>query len=437
MSFSSENTRTKFYTIPLSCLSQECEIINPILKNCGGCDVHKSMVMSCILTGDFNEQPRKEIRDFGTMTKEILTMANWFLDNEVYDVAMESTGVYWKPIFNILESKGIKVVLVNARHIKNLPGRKTDIKDAQWIAELFRTGLISPSFIPPKEIRELRDLNRTRRKLVEEKTRIKNRIEKVLQDSNIKLSSVVSNVFGVSGRALISSLSDQTQLTPDDISSMVKGQLKNKVNQIGDAMEGKFSETNKFLLKQHLRHLDFLEISIAEIDLKIEENMMAFQTESELIQSIPGISKIAASSIIAEIGADMSRFPNEHHLSSWAAMCPGNNESAGKKKSGKTRKGNNYLKGILTECAWAASRTKDTELSAFYHRLVRKKGKKRALVALGHKMLIEIFRVLKSGNGYVEKGPEVIAKDTIKREEYFIRKLENMGYSIQKLEIPA
>ena len=386
MSFSSENTRTKFYTIPLSCLSQECEIINPILKNCGGCDVHKSMVMSCILTGDFNEQPRKEIRDFGTMTKEILTMANWFLDNEVYDVAMESTGVYWKPIFNILESKGIKVVLVNARHIKNLPGRKTDIKDAQWIAELFRTGLISPSFIPPKEIRELRDLNRTRRKLVEEKTRIKNRIEKVLQDSNIKLSSVVSNVFGVSGRALISSLSDQTQLTPDDISSMVKGQLKNKVNQIGDAMEGKFSETNKFLLKQHLRHLDFLEISIAEIDLKIEENMMAFQTESELIQSIPGISKIAASSIIAEIGADMSRFPNEHHLSSWAAMCPGNNESAGKKKSGKTRKGNNYLKGILTECAWAASRTKDTELSAFYHRLVRKKGKKRALVALGHKM---------------------------------------------------
>ena len=412
-------------------------MINPILKNCGGCDVHKSMVMSCVLTGDFKEQPRKEIRDFGTMTKEVLTMADWFLDNEVYDVAMESTGVYWKPIFNILESKGIRVVLANARHIKNLPGKKTDVKDAQWIAELFRNGLVSASFIPPKEIRELRDLNRTRRKLVEEKTRIKNRIEKVLQDSNIKLSSVVSNVFGVSGRALISSLPYQTQLTEDEISSMVKGQLKNKVNQIVDAMEGKLSDTNKYLLNLHLQHLNFLEISIAEIDFKIEENMLKFQTESELIQSIPGISTIAASAIIAEIGTDMSRFPNEYHLSSWAAMCPGNNESAGKKKSGKTKKGNNFLKGILTECAWAASRTKDTELSAFYHRLVRKKGKKRALVALGHKMLIEIFRVLKSGNSYEEKGPEVIAQDEIKREQYFIRTLQKMGYSIQKLEMPA
>jgi len=364
-------------------------------------------------------------------------MADWFLENNVYDVAMESTGVYWKPIYNILESQGIKVVLVNARHIKNLPGRKTDIKDAQWIAELFRNGLISASFIPPKEIRELRDLNRTRRKLVEEKTRIKNRIEKVLQDSNIKLSSVVSNVFGVSGRALITSLPNRTQFTEDDISSMVKGQLKKKVNQIGDAMEGKLSETNKFLLNQHLRHLDFLESSIAEIDLKIEENMMEFQTESELIQTIPGISAIAASSIIAEIGTDMSRFPNEHHLSSWAAICPGNNESAGKKKSGKTRRGNNYLKGILTECAWAASRTKGTEFSAYYHRLVRKKGKKRALVALGHKMLIEIYRVLNSGKGYVEKGPEIIAQNEIRKEEYLIKKLERMGYAIQKVEIPA
>lgn len=393
--------------------------------------------MSCILTGDFNEQPRKEIRDFGTMTMNIMQMADWFLDNNVYDVAMESTGVYWKPIFNILESKGIHVVLVNARHIKNLPGRKTDIKDAQWIAELFRNGLVSASFIPPKEIRELRDLNRTRRKLVEEKTRIKNRIEKVLQDSNIKLSSVVSNVFGVSGRALISSLPKKTHFSEEEIMSMVKGQLKNKVSQIGDALEGKLSETSKFLLNQHLRHLDFLEIIIAEIDMKIKENMLEFQNELELAQTITGISEIGASAIIAEIGTDMSRFPNEQHLSSWAAICPGNHESAGKKKSGKTRRGNNYLKGILTECAWAASRTKDTEFSAFYHRLVRKKGKKRALVALGHKMLIEIYRVLNSGKGYVEKGPEIIAQNEKRKEEYLIKKLEKMGYAIQKVEIPV
>ena len=395
------------------------------------------MVMSCILTGDFSEKPRKEIRDYGTMTKEILTMADWFLENNVYDVAMESTGVYWKPIFNILESKGIHVVLANARDIKNLPGRKTDVKDAQWIAELFRNGLISASFIPPKEIRELRDLNRTRRKLVEEQTRIKNRIEKVLQDSNIKLSSVVSNVFGVSGRALISSLPNKTHFSEEEIMSMVKGQLKNKVNQIGDALEGKLSETSKFLLNQHLRHLDFLEISIAEIDMKIKENMIEFQNELEHVQTITGISEIGASAIIAEIGTNMSRFPDEQHLSSWAAICPGNHESAGKKKSGKTRRGNNYLKGILTECAWAASRTKDTEFSAFYHRLVRKKGKKRALVALAHKMLIEIYRVLKSGKGYVEKGPEIIALNEKRKEEYLIKKLEKMGYAIQKVEFPA
>lgn len=393
--------------------------------------------MSCILTGDFSEKPRKEIRDYGTMTKEILTMADWFLENNVYDVAMESTGVYWKPIFNILESKGIHVVLANARDIKNLPGRKTDVKDAQWIAELFRNGLISASFIPPKEIRELRDLNRTRRKLVEEKTRIKNRIEKVLQDSNIKLSSVVSNVFGVSGRALISLLPKKTHFSEEEIMSMVKGQLKNKVNRIGDALEGKLSETSKFLLNQHLRHLDFLEISIAEIDMKIKENMIEFQNELEHVQTITGISEIGASAIIAEIGTNMSRFPDEQHLSSWAAICPGNHESAGKKKSGKTRRGNNYLKGILTECAWAASRTKDTEFSAFYHRLVRKKGKKRALVALAHKMLIEIYRVLKSGKGYVEKGPEIIALNEKRKEEYLIKKLEKMGYAIQKVEFPA
>ena len=393
--------------------------------------------MSCILTGDFNEQPRKEIRDFGTMTKEILTMADWFLENEVYDVAMESTGVYWKPIFNILESKGIHVVLSNARDIKNLPGRKTDIKDAQWIAELFRNGLISASFIPPKEIRELRDLNRTRRKLVEEKTRIKNRIEKVLQDSNIKLSSVVSNVFGVSGRALISSLPHKTHFSEDEIKKMVKGQLKNKVNQIGDALEGKLTETSKFLLNQHLKHLDFLEICIAEIDMKIGENMTEFHNESELVQTIPGISNIASSAIIAEIGTDMSRFPDEQHLSSWAAICPGNHESAGKKKSGKTRRGNNYLKGILTECAWVASRMKDTEFSAFYHRLVRKKGKKRALIALAHKMLVETYRVLNSGQSYAEKGREIIAQNEKRKEEYLIRKLERMGYAIQKVEIPV
>jgi len=390
--------------------------------------------MSCIITEDDNTQPREEIQKFGTMTKDVLAMAQWFKDNNVFDVAMESTGVYWKPIFNILESEGINVTLVNARHIKNLPGRKTDIQDAQWIAELFRNGLISASFIPPKEIRELRDLNRTRRKLIEERTRIKNRIEKILQDSNIKLSSAISNVFGVSGRALISTLPTEMNISEEDIRGMVKGQLKKKIDTIASALEGKLTDTNKFLLNQHINHLEFLEGLIQEIEVKIEEKMLEFHDESELIQSITGICSTAASAIIAEIGVDMNRFPDERHLSSWAAICPGNYESAGKKKSGRTRRGNNYLKGILTECAWAASRTKNTEFSTYYQKMVRKKGKKRALIALAHKMLIEIYRVLKSGEPYVESGHQIIALAEKRKEENLIQKLERMGYLIQKVE---
>ena len=411
--------------------------MNPILSRCCGLDVHKSKVTACMLVGDLNEQPQKEIREFGTMTKDIHELAKWLKANGVKDVAMESTGVYWKPIFNILECEYVDVVLANAQHIKNVPGRKTDIKDAQWIAELFRNGLISASFIPPKDIRELRDLNRTRRKLVEEKTRIKNRIEKVLQDSNIKLSSVISDIFGKSGWEMITKLPEKNRFTEEEILQMAKGQLKKKVAKIQDALEGNLSESNKLLLELHLEHVIFLEDQIARIDAEIDRKMEFFRKEGELLQTIPGVNKVSSSAIIAEIGPDMSRFPDEKHLSSWAAICPGNNESAGKKKSGRTRRGNNYLKGILTECAWAASKTKDTFYSAYYHRMVRKKGKNRALVALAHKMLTDIYRVLKSGMPYEDKGDEIYEKIEKKKVNSMIRQLEKRGYLVQKTEIDA
>ena len=362
-------------------------------------------------------------------------MVDWLKTNEVHDVAMESTGVYWQPIYNILEREGFNVVLANAQHIKNVPGRKTDIKDAQWIAELFSNGLISGSFIPPQLIRELRTLTRSRRKLVEEKTRVKNRTEKILQAGNIKLSTVVSNVFGVSGRAMISALPENERLSKDEIGKMAKGQLKNKIDELYLALEGRLTETSMFLLKQELNHLEFLEHHIEDFDSEIDRKMTSLSKESEVTQSLPGIKSTAASAIISEIGVDMERFPTEKHLASWAGICPGNNESAGKKKHGRTRRGNNYLKGILTECAWAASRTKNTAFSAFYHRLVRKKGKNRALVALAHKMLIEVYRVLKSGEPYIERGSEINVKYNRKTEEYLVQKLVRMGYTVQKVSV--
>ena len=408
-----------------------------MLNRCCGADVHKALIVCCILVLELNNKVRKELRTFGTMTKDLLEMVDWLNVNEVRDVAMESTGVYWKPVFNILEREGFNVLLANAQRIKNVPGRKTDIKDAQWIGELFSKGLLSASFIPPLLIRELRTLTRSRRKLVEERSRIKNRIEKILQGGNIKLSSVVSSIFGVSGRAMISALSENKHLSKDDVEQMAKGQLKNKVEKLYSALEGRLSETDLFLLKQRLNHLEFLEQQIDDFDAEIDQKMTSLSKESENVQSLPGINTTGACAIISEIGVDMKRFPTEKHLASWAGICPGNNESAGKKKSGKTRRGNNYLKGILTECAWAASRTKNTAFSAFYYRLVRKKGKNRALVALAHKMLVEVYRVLKSGEPYIERGSEITIQYPKKAEEYLVRKLVGMGYTVQKISSSA
>jgi transposase len=408
--------------------------MEPILISCAGMDVHEKKVDVCIVHGPFDKPPKFEIRTFPTMTSDLEELMAWLKKYEVTTIGMESTGIYWKPIFNVMESD-FTIVLANAQRLKAIPRKKTDIMDCKRIANLLRYGLLPNSFIPPKEIRELRDLNRTRRKLVGMMTSEKNRLIKVLEAANIKLSSVVSKIYGVSSLALIRSLLEKDRLSREEISQLAKGKLKKKVDLLEKALNGKLTEHHRFLLRMHLENIDHIAKQIKKIDAEIQRKMVPFQKESNLIQTIPGISEVNASAILAEIGVDMSQFPDKAHLSSWAGVCPGNNESAGKKKSGKTQKGNSFLKGALTESAWAASRTTDTSYNVFYHNIVRRRGKKRALVAVAHRMLIDIYYVLKTGEPYQDMGAEAVVERAAKRRERsMIRSLEKAGYTVAKVE---
>jgi transposase len=407
--------------------------MQPILESCCGLDVHKSMIKACIAKGSLDKPPKFEIRTFSTMTSDLLKLKEWLIKNQVEAVAMESTGVYWKPIFNILEDR-FDIVLANPQYLKKVPGKKSDVKDCQWIAILLRNGLIPKSFIPPREIRELRDLNRTRRKHIESITSEKNRLQKVLEDANIKLGSVVSKIDGKSSMKMIHALLEKDVFSREDISDMARGKLKSKVPQLVEALNGRVTEHHRFLLRFHLDNIAFQLEQIQALDEEIQRHMVPFQKENCLIQTLPGISKTSAAAIIAEIGTDMSQFPDEAHLSSWAGMCPGNNESAGVKKSEKTRKGNGFLKGILTEVAWAASRTKGSAYSAIYNGIAKRRGKKRALIALGHRILCDIYRVLTTGEAYVDEGAEAVFERNSKaREGAMIRALERSGYTITKV----
>jgi transposase len=409
--------------------------MQPILESCCGLDVHKSMVMACIAHGPLDKNPNFEIREFSTMTNDLRNLSEWLKEYNVTSIAMESTGIYWKPIFNILEDN-FDVVLANAQHIKNVPGRKTDVKDSQWIAHLFRNGLISGSFIPPRDIRDLRDLTRTRRKLVGQMASEKNRVQKVLEDANIKISSVVSKVFGVSSLNMIGLLLEKDELTVEEIAGMAKGKLKKKINQLVEALNGNVTDHHRFLLKLHFENIEYISKQIVKLDAKIKERLVPYEDEFNLVQTVTGIKEISAASVIAEIGVDMSRFPGEANISSWGGLSPGNNESAGKKKSSKTRRGNNNLKATLTEAAWAASRTKNSALGGVYNNIVKRRGKKRALVAVAHQMLIDIYRVLKSGEPYQDVGAEVIDKRRSRnREQKMIRELKKNGYEVTKVAI--
>jgi len=393
---------------------------------CCGLDVHKKSITACLLTPE-----GKETLTFSTMTDDLFRMAQWLQERGCTHVAMESTGVYWKPPYNVLELHEFEQVLVvNAQHMKAIPGRKTDVKDAEWIADLLKHGLLKGSYIPSREQREQRELVRYRKSLVQERTREVNRLQKVLEGANIKLSSVATNVLGVSGRAMLDALVAGTE-SPEVLAELAKGRLKDKKGHLIQALHGLLGEHQKMMIRTQLGHIDYLDGQIAELDKKIEEQMHPFEADLERLDSIPGIGRTTAEAILAEIGTKMDRFPSAAHLCAWAGVAPGNHESAGKRKSGRTTQGNPALRYTLVEAARAAARTKNTYLSAQYHRIAARRGANRAAVAVAHTILTIIFYMLTRQEDYHDLGADYF---DLRRKERTVntavKKLENLGYTV-------
>ncbi|AGA59170.1 transposase [Thermobacillus composti KWC4] len=394
-----------------------------------GLDVHKKTVVACIITPD-----EKEIRTFSTMTDDLLQMVDWIKSKGCTHAAMESTGSYWKPVYNLLETEEIQTLVVNAQHIKHVPGRKTDVKDAEWIASLLRLGLLRGSFIPPRDQRELRELIRYRRSLIEERAREVNRIQKVLEGANIKLSSVASDILGKSARAMIEALI-AGNVDPESLSELALRRLKNKKADLQRALKGLIGPHQRLMLQTQLRHVDELDALIQQLDEEIKRRMLPFEEDLERLDTIPGVARWTAEQIVAETGTDMSRFPSAAHLCSWAGVAPGNNESAGKRKSGRTTKGNPKLRSALIEAARAAVRTKHTYLSSLYHRIAARRGANRAAVAVAHRILTIVYHLLKEKQVYNELGPhyyEERRREQMARQA--IRKLEMLGYDVMVKE---
>lgn len=399
-----------------------------VYKRCCGLDVHKETVVACVMIREA-EKEEKEIRTFRTMTSDLLVLHDWLLGYRVTHVAMESTGIYWKPVFNILEDS-FKVLLVNAAHIKAVPGRKTDVRDCEWIADLLSHGLLKGGFIPPEPIRDLRDLTRYRKSLTDERVREMNRLQKLLESANIKLSSVATDVMGLSGKAMLEALiSGSTD--PVVLADLARGKLRKKLPLLREALQGRFRLHHRFLLGQILSHLDFLDEAIEELSKEVENRIVPSSKEIELLDTIPGVDRKVAEALVAEIGIDMSRFPTHRHLASWAGVCPGNNESAGKRKSGKTRKGDRWLFRVLIEASWSITRSKGTYLYALYHRLVPRRGKKKAAVAVAHAILVIAYHVLKNQVPYDELGPDYFDKLNVTQiKRHHIRRLEGLGFKV-------
>lgn len=396
-----------------------------IYERCCGLDVHKKSITACLITPN-----GKEIQTFGTMTEDVLALANWLKSEACTHAAMEATGAYWKPIYNVFEMEGIETLVVNAKHIKAVPGRKTDVKDAEWIADLLQHGLLQGSYIPDRAQRELRELVRYRRSLIDERSREINRMQKVLEGANIKLSSVATDINGVSGRAMIKALIEGED-DPNVLAQFAKGRMKRKIDELKRALKGLMGPHQRMVLDTQLQHIQFLDERIAELDEEVQKRMRPFEEDLELLDTIPGVGVRNAEHILAEIGTDMDRFPSDRHLASWAGMAPGNNESAGKRKSGRTTHGNKKLRSCLVEAAHAAGRSRQTYLSAKYHRIAARRGKQKAAVAVGHRILVIVYHLLKQKVPYDELGADYFDKrreqTTVKRA---IKRLESLGYEV-------
>jgi len=399
--------------------------MNVIYERCCGMDVHKNTIVACLLIGR-----KKEIRSFSTMTSSLLELIDWLKSDDCQCVAMEATGAYWKPIYNLLEMEDIPTLVVNAQHIKALPGRKTDVKDSEWIADLLRHGLLNGSFIPNREQRELKELVRYRRSMIQERARELNRIQKVLEGANIKLASVISEIDGKSSRDML----DMLVAGCTDVQAMAdkaRRQMRKKIPQIQEALHGFMGEHQRRMLRLMLKHMDILEEQVLLLDQEIQENMTSVNEQISLVDSIPGVGERSAQVIIAEIGINMNQFPSAAHLASWAGLCPGNNESAGKRKSGKTRKGSDILKATLIECAKVAGHLKNTYFCAQYSRISARRGKNRATVAVAHTILTIVYHMLKANVPYQELGPDFFdqrRKNEIVKKS--VKRLEALGYAV-------
>jgi len=400
-----------------------------LYERCCGLDVHKKTVVACVVITALDGQVHKQVRTFATTTASLLALTDWLASFPISHIALESTGIYWRPVFNLLE-EGRTIILVNAQHMRAVPGRKTDVKDSEWLADLLRHGLLKASFIPAKPTRDLRDLVRYRKSLVQDRTQEINRLQKVLETANVKLSSVVSDVLGKSGRrmlaAIINGVSDAEALA-----DLARGTLRHKLPQLQQALEGRIEAHHRVLLQQTFAHIAFLEDSIQQLQQEIDQRLSPFAEAMLLLLSIPGIQAITAAAILAEIGTQMERFPSAKHLASWAGVCPGNKQSGGKRLSGKTTKGNARLRSALVEVVWNISRIKDNYLSAQYHRLARRMKKQQAAMAVAHSLLVIIYHVLSDKQPYRELGADYF--DHVDKERQTLqalRRLEALGYTV-------
>jgi transposase len=394
-------------------------------ERCAGLDVHKKTVVACVLGPEL-----RATRTFGTTTSELLDLASWLQERCVIDVAMESTGVYWQPVHNVLEDQGLRPIVVNAQHIKAVPGRKTDVKDAEWIAECMRFGLLRGSFIPERPQRELRELVRHRRSLIQERSQVVNRVEKLLEGANIKLSSVVSDLTGATGRAILESLAAGA-VDPEALAQLSHGTLRARQQELAASLRGVVRDHQRFLLQSLLRQLRFLEDEIGALDQEVASRTAPFDELIRRLDAIPGIGRRGAEDILAEVGFTLVQFLTARHLASWARICPGSHESAGKRKQVGTGHANRWLRAALTQAAQAAARKKGSYFQALYHRLAARRGKKRAITAVAHSLLVVIYHMVTTGRTYEDLGPNHLEyRDRDRLKHRLVHRLEGLGYKV-------
>ncbi|MBM3749303.1 MAG: IS110 family transposase [Acidobacteria bacterium] len=406
-----------------------------VYARCAGLDVHKKTVSACVSVCEADGGKRQQLRTFGTFTRDLLALADWLKQNAVTHVAMEATGIYWRPVWAVLESQ-FEQMLVNPQHIKAVPGRKTDAKDCEWIADLLQHGLLRGSFVPPTPIQDLRDLTRYRAELRQSQNRVANRIQKFLEQANLKLSSVASDALGVSGRRMLEAII-AGEADPEQLAQLARGRLKSKVAELELALEGRVRDHHRFLLAEYLDEWEALGERIKRIEVEIHQQIGPFEEAVALWKTVPGVDRVTACNLVAEVGVNMSQFSSAQHLASWAAVCPGNHESAGKRKSGRTRDGNRWLRRSLCQAAWAVTRKKDCYLSAQFKRLASRRGVKRAVMAVAHTMLIVGYHMLKTGQGYRELGGDYLEQTNKHQlQRYYVKRLQRLGLRVTVEPVP-